>query len=213
VWHGNCSLPAAGAGAEVTGIDIAPNLLEQARKRAQDEKLQIRFEEGDAEDLPVGDGQFDFVLSMFGAMFAPRPERVAAELLRVCKPGGTIAMANWVPDGFVAESFRITSEIAPPPPGMAIPVLWGDEKVVRQRFAAASKVTTDRIPFQMNFPFPPRQVVEFFRQYFGPIQMTFARLDSASQSVWRRDWRRCGRNTTRLKTGLPAWTMRTWTCA
>ena len=105
---GNQSIPAARAGAEVIGLDIAPNLLEQARKRAADENLKIEFIEGDAEKLPYDAARFDVVMSMFGAMFAPRPEVVAAELLRVCRPGGLIAMGNWTPEGFVGQMFKIT---------------------------------------------------------------------------------------------------------
>jgi SAM-dependent methyltransferase len=129
---GNTAIPAAKAGASVTGVDIARNSLEQAKKWAESEQLNVRFEEGDAEELPYADHSFDVVVTMFGAMFAPRPEKVAAELLRVCKPGGIIAMANWTPHGFVGKSFEVTSKMVPPPP-VPPPVLWGDETVVRQR--------------------------------------------------------------------------------
>src|SRR5438309_8977487 len=129
---GQIALIAARAGAKVTGCDIATNWLEQARTRAATEGLEITFEEGDAESLPYEDGQFDAVISMFGAMFAPRPELVAAELTRVCRPGGTIAMANWTPEGFVGQMFRaIAKHIAPS--GMPSPALWGDEPTVRRR--------------------------------------------------------------------------------
>src|ERR1700730_5531551 len=104
---GNTALPAARAGASVTGVDIATNLLDQARKRAAAEGLEIRFEEGDAEHLPCPDQAFDVVLTMFGAMFAPRPDVVAAELIRVCKPGGLIAMANWTLQSFVGRTFQV----------------------------------------------------------------------------------------------------------
>ncbi len=130
---GNQSIPSARAGAEVIGLDIAPNLLEQARKRALDEKLKIEFVEGDAEKIPYEAGRFDVVLSMFGAMFAPRPDVVASELKRVCRPGGLIAMGNWTPEGFVGQMFQITAKHAPPPPGMQPPALWGVEKVVTER--------------------------------------------------------------------------------
>src|SRR6266550_7990403 len=103
---GNLAIPAARVGAIVTGVDIATNLLEQARARADSEALPIQFDEGDAENLPYGDAAFDLVVSMFGAMFAPRPELVAAELVRVCRPGGRIAMANWTPAGFVGQMFK-----------------------------------------------------------------------------------------------------------
>lgn len=180
---GNATIPAARSGAQVVGVDIATNLLEQARKRAEAENLKVKFQEGDAEELPFADAEFDVVISMFGAMFAPRPERVAAELVRVTKPGGIIAMANWTPEGFVGKSFRVTSKISPPPPGIQPPVLWGDEQTVKQRFATGvSSLTTTRRPMQFQFPFPPKDVVAFFRKYFGPTGAAFSRLDPAGQA-------------------------------
>src|SRR6476620_6180949 len=104
---GNLSIPAARLGASVTGVDIAPNLLEQARENAKREGLIVQLDEGDAEDLPYQDGAFDAVITMFGAMFAPRPESTAAELKRVCRRGGIIAMANWTPTGFIGQMFKI----------------------------------------------------------------------------------------------------------
>jgi ubiquinone/menaquinone biosynthesis C-methylase UbiE len=179
---GNVSLPAARAGAAVTGVDIAPNLLEQARKRASAENLNIRFDEGDAEDLPYRDAEFDIVVTMFGAMFAPRPEKTAAELIRVCRSGGLIAMGNWTPQGFVGKSFQLTAKMVPPPPGIVPPVLWGDEATVRQRFSSGiSKLTLTRHSVNFEYPFDPKEVVALFRQYFGPTQATFARLDKAGQ--------------------------------
>ncbi|HEX3738735.1 MAG TPA: class I SAM-dependent methyltransferase [Terriglobales bacterium] len=181
---GNVSLPAARAGATVTGVDIAPNLLDQARKRASAENLSIRFDEGDAEDLPYPEAEFDIVLTMFGAMFAPRPEKTAAELIRVCRPGGLIAMANWTPQGFVGKTFQLTAKIAPPPPGVVPSVLWGDEATVKQRFSQGiSKLTLTRHTVTFEYPFSPKEVVAFFRQYFGPTQTTFARLDKANQEL------------------------------
>jgi len=191
---GNTAIPAARAGAEVVGVDIAPNLLEQARQRAAAEKLAVRFEEGDAEALSYPDSSFDVVITMFGAMFAPRPDRVAAELLRVSKPGGMIAMANWTAEGFVGKSFRMTAQLVPPPPGIPAPVLWGDEKVVRERFAnGVSELRAERRAVRFEYPFPPAKVVELFREYFGPTKMAFSRLDengqkqlaSQMESLWR----------------------------
>jgi SAM-dependent methyltransferase len=181
---GNTAIPVARAGASVTGIDIAPNLLAQARQRAAAENLNARFEEGDAEDLLYPGASFDVVLSMFGAMFAPRPERVAAELLRVCKPGGVIAMANWTPGGFVGKTFQLMHKMLPPPPGLAVPVLWGDETIVRQRLSAdVSSLNLTPQKFWFHYPFSPRKTVEFFRQYFGPTQVAFSRLDQAGQAA------------------------------
>jgi SAM-dependent methyltransferase len=165
-------------------VDIAPNLLEQARKRAAAAGLEIRFEEGDAEDLPYSDQSFDVVLTMFGAMFAPRPDMVAAELVRVCKPGGLIAMANWTSESFVGRTFQATAKMVPPPPGVPPPVLWGNEQTVRQRFAkGVSSLSMTRQNMEFLYPFPPKETVAFFRQYFGPTQVAFSRLDQAGQTA------------------------------
>lgn len=180
---GNQSIPAARAGADVIGLDIATNLLEQARQRAADEKLKIEFIEGDAEKLPYDTARFDVVLSMFGAMFAARPEVVASELLRVCRPGGLIAMGNWTPGGFVGQMFQITGRHAPPPPGMPSPLLWGDEKVVTERLGGKTRLEMTRQHLLFDYPFSPSEAVAFFRKYFGPTQMTFARLDEAGQKA------------------------------
>ena len=188
---GNQSIPAARTGAQVTGLDIAPNLLEQARQRAQAENLKIEFVEGDAEKLPYPAGQFEVVLSMFGAMFAPRPEVVASELKRVCRPGGLIAMGNWTPEGFVGQMFQITARHAPPPPGMQPPTLWGVEKVVAERLATGAgkiaRLETSKRELLFDYPFGPADAVAFFRKYFGPTQTTFARLDEPAQKALAAD--------------------------
>lgn len=185
---GNTSIPTARAGAVVTGVDIAPNLLEQARVRAAKEGLGVQFDEGDAESLPYPDASFDVVLSMFGAMFAPRPDVVAAELLRVCLPGGLIAMGNWTPTGFTGQMFKTTAKHVPPPPGVPPPVLWGDEETVRQRFGSGvSKLTCTRQAAEFRYDSSPAEVVKLFRRYFGPTQMAFARLDPAAQAALAND--------------------------
>ena len=188
---GNQSIPAARTGAQVTGLDIAPNLLDQARQRAQAENLKIEFVEGDAEKLPYPAGQFDVVLSMFGAMFAPRPDVVASELKRVCRPGGMIAMGNWTPEGFVGQMFQITAGHAPPPPGMQPPSLWGVEKVVAERLATGAgkiaRLETNKRELLFDYPFGPAEAVAFFRKYFGPTQTTFARLDEPAQKALAAD--------------------------
>jgi ubiquinone/menaquinone biosynthesis C-methylase UbiE len=180
---GNQSVPAARTGADVIGLDLAPNLLEQARERAQKENLTITFVEGDAEQLPYDDGQFDVVLTMFGAMFAPRPERVASELLRVSRPEGLIAMGNWTPRGFVGQSFIISSRHVPPPPGVVAPVLWGEESVVAERFAHRAQLQMTRRTVEFDFPYGPAKVVDLFRTYFGPTKTAFDRLDPAKQQA------------------------------
>jgi ubiquinone/menaquinone biosynthesis C-methylase UbiE len=188
---GNQSIPAARTGAQVTGLDIAPNLLEQARQRAASENLKIEFTEGDAENLPYPAAQFDVVLSMFGAMFAPRPEVVAAELKRVCRPGGLIAMGNWTPEGFVGQMFQITARHAPPPPGIQPPSLWGVEKIVAERLGAGpgkiARLETTKQELNFDYPFSPAEAVAFFRKYFGPTQTTFARLDEPAQKALAED--------------------------
>jgi len=180
---GNQSLPAARSGARVTGVDIAPNLLEQAKERARKENLAIEFIEGDAEELNVGDGEFDVAYSMFGAMFAPRPERVVSEFVRVCRRHGLIAMANWTPGGFFGQQSAILNRHVPPPPGLLPNVLWGDEAVVRERFGSRCQVETSTQTLTFDFPFGPAEVVDYSRQYIGPVKMAFARLDPAGQKA------------------------------
>jgi SAM-dependent methyltransferase len=185
---GNVSLPAARKRAVVSGVDIAPNLLANARARANQEGLKIEFREGDAEQLPFADAHFDVVLSMFGAMFAPRPDLVAAELVRVCRPKGLIAMANWTPDGFVGETFALTSRYLPPPEGVPAPVLWGKQQVVEERFAKLNRgVEVFKRTAKFDYPFDSKGVVEFFRRYFGPTQVAFSRLDIAGQAGLAKD--------------------------
>jgi SAM-dependent methyltransferase len=185
---GNLALPAARAGAVVTGVDIAPNLIEQARENAERDGLQIQFDEGDAEALPYDDASFDAVVTMFGAMFAPRPELVAAELKRVCKPGGFIAMANWTPTGFVGRMFKTVANYFPPPPSMPPPILWGVDATVRERLHDGfSDIRTNERTITFKFPFPPAEVVEHFRIYFGPVQKAFDALDESGQAALRHD--------------------------
>ena len=185
---GNQAIPAAKRGADVTGLDIATNLLEQAEDRAALEKLLIRFLEGDAEELPFEDESFDVAYSMFGAMFAPRPERVAAELKRVVKPGGMLAMANWTPEGVPGQLFRATAKYLPPPPGMQPPAMWGVEEVVRQRLGDAFDLKMEKVNARMDFPeMTPREVVNLFREWFGPTKMAFARLDAQKQVLLAAD--------------------------
>lgn len=185
---GNLAIPAARKRAQVWGLDIAPNLLEQARQRAAAENLSATFDEGDAEQLPYPDNHFDVVMTMFGAMFAPRPELVAAEFARVCRSGGIIAMANWVPTGLVAEQFALGNRYLPPPEGIPAPVLWGDEQVVRDRLGPyASDIQLMPQTVEFDYPFPPHDVVLFFRQYFGPTQVAFSRLPANAHTAYMVD--------------------------
>lgn len=185
---GNQSIPAARTGAKITGVDIAPNLIEQARKWAAGENLEIRFEEGDAENLSYADGEFDVVMTMFGAMFAPRPERVSAELVRVCRPGGVIAMGNWTPTGFVGQMFKIVGKHVPPPQNMPSPLLWGDEATVRERFGdTVSEINFEPRLISLSFPFDVPETIEFWREFYGPTHKAFAALDEKGQAALRDD--------------------------
>jgi len=185
---GNLAIPLARLGAMVTGVDIATNLLEQARERAAAEGLAVRFDEGDAEALPYPDGSFDAVVTMFGAMFAPRPELVAAELARVLRPGGVLAMANWNPGSFTGQMFKLGGRYNPPPPGIAPPALWGDDATVRERLANGfDEIKTALIPIDFDMPVNPAGAVAFFRRYFGPTQVAFSRLDEAGQAAFAAD--------------------------
>jgi SAM-dependent methyltransferase len=187
---GSTALPAARAGASVTGVDIAPKMVEQARANAEAEGLKnCRFEEGDAEALDYETGSFDTIVSIFGAMFAPRPERVAAELVRVCRAGGRIVMANWTPQGFIGQMFKINS-LHVPPPAMPSPVLWGDEAAVRERFRdGLADLSLKRRVMTFSFPFSPADTVEHFRKFYGPTQKAFDALegDAEKQAALRRD--------------------------
>ena len=184
---GQLALIAARAGAKVTGCDIATNWIQRARDRAAAEGLDATFEEGDAESLPYEDAQFDVVTSLIGAMFAPRPELVARELTRVCRPGGTIAMANWTPGGFVGQMFKtISKHIAPS--GMPSPVLWGDPDTVRDRFReGVSDLEFALRMYHFEYPFPPGVVVDFFRTNYGPMNRAFASLDAKGQEELRNE--------------------------
>jgi len=185
---GNTAIPLARSGCIVTGVDIAPNLLAQARARAAAEGIAATFDEGDAEQLPYADASFDAVVTMFGAMFAPRPELVASELARVLKPGGLLAMANWNPASFTGAMFKVGSKHVPPPPAIAPPVLWGDEATVRERLAHRfTGIRTQLIPVEFDLPTNPAGAVAFFRTYFGPTQVAFSRLDQPGQAAFAAD--------------------------
>jgi SAM-dependent methyltransferase len=184
---GQLALIAAKAGAQVTGCDIAANWIEKARARASAEGLNVTFEEADAESLPYRDTEFDVVTSLIGAMFAPRPERVAAELTRVCRPGGTIAMANWTAGGFVGQMFKaISKHIAPT--GMPSPLLWGNETTIRERFREGiGGLKCSLRMYQLEYPFPPDAVVDFYRINYGPMSRAFASLDVKAQEELRNE--------------------------
>lgn len=173
---GNATLAAARRFAKTTGVDYVPGLLERGRERAATERLEIEFVEGDAEALPFDDGSFDVVLSTFGAMFAPNQEQAAAELMRVCRSGGRIGMANWTPDGFVGQIFLATAKHAPPPPGLQPPPAWGTEERLRELFGGGiSSLSVEKRVFTFRFR-SPEHWLDFFRTYFGPTKVAFERV-------------------------------------
>jgi SAM-dependent methyltransferase len=197
---GNLSIPAAKRGALITGIDFVPDLIRQARERAVKEGLNARFDVGDAEALPYEDNEFDAVVSMFGIMFAPRPEVAISELFRVLKPGGLMATASWVPDGFIGDFFKLGASYLPPPPGIESPVLWGDETMMRQRIGhRVSGLNMNRVTFTMNLAMTPAEAVEHYKQYFGPTNKLFEALDEEKQKSFRADlielWKKYNRGT------------------
>jgi ubiquinone/menaquinone biosynthesis C-methylase UbiE len=160
----------------VTGLDYVPALLERGRERAAAERLDVEYVEGDAQELPFEDDSFDVVLSTFGAMFAPDQQRTADELVRVCRPGGRIAMTNWTPDGFVGHMFRTVGRHAPPPPGIAPPLLWGTENHLTALFGdRISTLAVERRMLMQRFR-SPEHWIEVFRTWFGPTKTAFERV-------------------------------------
>ena len=167
---GNASLPAAQSGASVTASDLTPELLEAGRRRAEAEGLELEWAEADAEALPFEDESFDVVMSSIGAMFAPHHQDVADELVRVCRPGGTIGMLNWTPEGMIGALFRTMGPFAPPPPpGAQPPPLWGSEDHVRELFGERVDLRTlERDALEITAFEHPRDYGEHFKAYYGP---------------------------------------------
>jgi len=178
---GNAALAAARCGCVVTGTDYVPELLERGRARAAAEGLEVWFAEADAEDLPYRDGEFDAVLSSLGVMFAPDQERAAAELVRVCRPGGTIAMVNWTPTGFIGGLLRTVSKHVPPPAGVRPPTLWGTEERLGELLGdAVSDLRVTRREYVFRFR-SPEDFARFFRDNYGPTLKAFEALDEAGR--------------------------------
>jgi SAM-dependent methyltransferase len=188
---GNGAIAAARrAWGNAVGVDFVPELLERGRERAAAERLEIEFVEGDAQELPFGDAEFDVAMSVFGAMFAPDQERTASELLRVVKPGGRIGMANWCPDGGLEKLFlTVMKHAGPPPPGMMPPVLWGTEERVRELFGEGiSALRAERIKSRQPF-FSADHYIDFFRTYFGPIKSAYEKVGPEGEEALTADLR------------------------
>jgi ubiquinone/menaquinone biosynthesis C-methylase UbiE len=184
---GNAAIAAARRGCKVVGVDYVPALLERGRIRAAAEHLDVRFIEGDAEDLPFPNASFDAVLSIYGVMFAPNHERAASELVRVCRPGGRVALASWTPDAFIGETFRVFSRYLPPTPGLAPPVRWGDERYLESLFGTEiESITNYRRTAVFRFR-SAEENVDFFRTYYGPTLRAFESLDAPRQEALRNE--------------------------
>lgn len=185
---GNLSLPAARAGARVTGIDLAPNQIARARQEATAHGLAIDFEVGNAEALPYATEQFDITVSMFGAMFAYRPNRVVSELVRVTRRGGRIAMANWSPRGVMGRLLALHAEVVAPPEGIANPLCWSDVDTIRARFAQRVRdLTCARRIRLIRFPMPPGAVAELFTTSYGPTVATLRAASAAGRARLREE--------------------------
>jgi SAM-dependent methyltransferase len=184
--NGNAALAAARRFCQVTGVDYVPELLERARQRALAEGLEVDFQEADAEALPFPDNSFDAVLSTCGAMFAPDQEQTAAELLRVCRPGGRIGMVNWVPDGYVAALFGSIGRYLAPPPGLRPPVQWGSEDRLRELFGPEVTISAPRRSFLWRFPSAEHQA-EFFATFYGPTNKALAALAADRAAALKAD--------------------------
>ena len=186
---GGLAIPAARTGAAIVGVDIATNLLEQARGRAAAEHLDARFDEGDCEQLPYDDASFDVVMSMFGVMFAPRPELAAPELTRVLRDGGRLALATWTPEGFIGQMFKTIGRHVPPPAGVPSPLLWGNEATVRDRVSEAEDWQFTKRPMGFRFSMAVPDVIEFWRKFYGPTNRAFEALAATpdKQADLRRD--------------------------
>ena len=185
--NGNVALAAARRWCDVVATDYVPALLERARERAAAERLEMAFREADAEALPFPDGSFDIVVSTFGVMFTPDQDRAAAELLRVCRPGGKIGLANWTPDGFIGQLFKTLGKHVAPPPGARSPALWGTRPRIAEMFErhAASIVSAQR-----HFVFryrSPEHWLDVFQTYYGPLLKAFASLGPDGKAALRQD--------------------------
>jgi ubiquinone/menaquinone biosynthesis C-methylase UbiE len=181
--NGNASLAAARRWCDVIASDYVPALLERARERAEAERLTIEFRKADAEALPFPDAGFDVVMSTFGVMFTPDQDRAAAELLRVCKSGGKIGLANWTPDGFIGQLFKTIGKHVAPPAGTRSPALWGTQARMAEMFGPeATSITAEPRNFVFRYR-SPEHWLEVFKTYYGPLLKTFAALDTAGQAA------------------------------
>ena len=185
--NGNVSLAAARRWCEVTSTDYVESLLARGRRRAEAEGLKIKFQIADAEDLPFPDASFDAVVSTFGGMFSPDQDRTAEELVRVCKPGGRVGLANWTPEGFIGQMFKTIGKYLPPPTGVKSPAIWGTRSWVETTFrAAASTIAAEPRLFVFRYR-SAQHFLEIFRTYYGPMLKAFEALEGGSRKALARD--------------------------
>jgi SAM-dependent methyltransferase len=202
--NGNATLAAARRWCEVTSTDYVPALLEHGRERARAEGLRVEFREADAEALPFPEAGFDVVLSTFGVMFTPDQDKAAAEMLRVCKPGGKIGLANWTPDGFIGLLFKTLGRHIPPPAGVKSPALWGTRARLDEMFGAqAASIAAERRVFVFRY-FSPEHWLEVFTTFYGPMFKAFAALEGAARTALRDDLLALARDFNRSGNGAMA---------
>jgi SAM-dependent methyltransferase len=195
---GNAAIAAARLGCAVEGVDYVPELLERGRLRAAAEGYDIAFVEGDAEALPHADAQFDAVTTIFGSMFAPDHRQAAAELLRVTRPGGTVAVASWTPEGFIGQLLKTVGRHVPPPAGVASPMLWGTDAHLRDLFGdGISSLDVTERTYTWRFP-SAEDFVAFFREWYGPTLKAFAALEGEARDALERDLVDLARQSDRL---------------
>ncbi|MHB9836301.1 class I SAM-dependent methyltransferase [Paraburkholderia terrae] len=185
--NGNATLAAARRYCDVTSTDYVASLLDSGRARAQAEGLPVQFQQADAEALPYADASFDIVMSTFGVMFTPDQEKAAAELVRVCKPGGRIGLANWTPESFIGQLFKTIGKYIPPPAGVKSPALWGTKARLEELFGANAR---NIIAASRDFTFryrSPEHFVDVFRTFYGPMNKAFAALEGEPHAAFLRD--------------------------
>jgi ubiquinone/menaquinone biosynthesis C-methylase UbiE len=182
--NGNAALAAARRGGDVLATDYVDILLERARRRAEADGVPLATRNADAEALPFEDASYDVVLSTFGVMFTPNPERAASELLRVCRPGGRIGLANWTPQGFVGQMFRIVGQHVPPPAGVPSPLAWGTEERLHDLLGSGAHVEVTRRHFTFRFR-SATELFETFRTFYGPMLRTWNALDDDGRASLR----------------------------
>jgi ubiquinone/menaquinone biosynthesis C-methylase UbiE len=185
--NGNATLAAARRFTRVTSTDYVPALLEDGRRRAEAEGLNVTFETADVEALPYGDASFDVVLSTFGVMFAPDHERSASEIMRVCRPGGRIGLVSWTPAGFLGQLFRLVGRHVPPMPGVRSPLLWGTDAHLQEIFKGTARIA--HTPKYFTFRYRSAEhFVDVFRTYYGPVHKAFAALEPSGQAALESDF-------------------------